>query len=241
MDYGPKSSGAFSEDVPKALKDYFRYSRAVAYKEKSGFPSDASWDAMLRGELGNGRPVYYSGAKWVYDEEESIWKLGGHAFVISGYQNNDYFYINWGWGGIDDGYYYLQDNTPLIEYSLYQAAVCPIIPSNVMPEPSIKSVNVPSAINKGDYIEVSVSSENLGATADEGYITISFPSMTASDDDQYVELYSKSSGTTYKEFAKGDYIWHKDGYQIPARFSMVEMAYPSWSNGDNPKIDNNSS
>ena len=29
---------------------------------------------------------------------------GGHEFVIDGYNGNELFHINWGWGGADDGY-----------------------------------------------------------------------------------------------------------------------------------------
>ena len=32
---------------------------------------------------------------------------GGHEFVIDGYNGNELFHINWGWGGADDGYFAL--------------------------------------------------------------------------------------------------------------------------------------
>lgn len=31
----------------------------------------------------------------------------GHAFVCDGYKEGDFFHINWGWGGMSDGYYRL--------------------------------------------------------------------------------------------------------------------------------------
>ena len=29
----------------------------------------------------------------------------GHAYLIGGYDRDDYFYINWGWGGSADGWF----------------------------------------------------------------------------------------------------------------------------------------
>lgn len=30
---------------------------------------------------------------------------GGHCFVADGYDTNNFFHINWGWGGVSDGYF----------------------------------------------------------------------------------------------------------------------------------------
>ena len=30
---------------------------------------------------------------------------GGHAFVLDGYDSDDLFHVNWGWGGLDNGYF----------------------------------------------------------------------------------------------------------------------------------------
>ena len=59
---------------------------------------------------------------------------GGHEFVIDGYNGNELFHINWGWGGADNGYFALSvlntnENYPIgarestAGYSMGQGAV----------------------------------------------------------------------------------------------------------------------
>lgn len=94
MNYGINSSGASSSDVPDALMTYFGYSSEMFLSYKNSY-TNAQWINMLKTELNNGRPVYYSGRS----------SSSGHAFVCDGYDESDYFHFNWGWGGSRDGYY----------------------------------------------------------------------------------------------------------------------------------------
>ena len=96
MTYGPNESGAYSSDVDDALKNYFNYDPNLQIVDKYNY-TDEEWKDLLKGELNAGRPVYYSGDA---DDGEA-----GHAFVCDGYDANDYFHFNWGWGGYCDGYY----------------------------------------------------------------------------------------------------------------------------------------
>ena len=122
MDYN-KSSSAYTSDVAIALKKYFGYGSTVAYKVRSNYDYD-EWTALIYQELSAGRPVLYKGQKLAG---------GGHAFVCDGYQSDDYFHINWGWGGSSDGYFKLSALHPSYEgiggssasggYSESQAAV----------------------------------------------------------------------------------------------------------------------
>jgi hypothetical protein len=70
-------------------------------------------------------PVYYSGF---------VDLNSGHAFICDGYgQNNDddYFHFNFGWGGLNDGYRYL-DNIYTVtgSYNKYQSMITDIKPEN---------------------------------------------------------------------------------------------------------------
>lgn len=80
MQYGQESSGAYSTDVPYALTTYFKYASSTQYREKSSYPP-STWEAMMKGELDNNRPIYYSG---------SSSQSGGHAFVLDGYQGSNF-------------------------------------------------------------------------------------------------------------------------------------------------------
>lgn len=99
MGYGADGSGAYSHDVPAALSTYFRYDTDSQYRHKNSY-SDSAWHVMLKTDLDAKRPIYYSG----YSES------GGHAFVCDGYNSDDYFHFNFGWGGSGNGYYVTQSN-----------------------------------------------------------------------------------------------------------------------------------
>lgn len=100
MGYG-QSSGAYTEKVPGALKDYFSYDANYQRIQKVMYPAD-SLNAIIAAELKANRPVIVSG----HNDE------GGHAFVCDGCDNKGYFHINWGWGGSNDGYYLLTALNP---------------------------------------------------------------------------------------------------------------------------------
>ena len=99
MGYGADGSGAYSHDVPAALSTYFRYNTDSQYRHKNSY-NDSAWHVMLKADLDAKRPIYYSG----YSES------GGHAFVCDGYNSDDYFHFNFGWGGSGNGYYVTQSN-----------------------------------------------------------------------------------------------------------------------------------
>lgn len=98
MDYfSSGGSGAYSFDVPSALKDHFGYSNDVIWEERSSYPL-TTWSGLVDEQLEDDCPVYYSG----YSNE------GGHAFVCDGKNDGDNTYhFNFGWGGYGNGYFAL--------------------------------------------------------------------------------------------------------------------------------------
>ena len=97
MNFSPDGSGSYSYLVPGSLNSYFQYNSAQ-YKEKQNYTL-ANWIALLKADLDQGYPIYYSG----YNPTQ-----GGHAFVCDGYQG-DNFHFNFGWSGSGNGYYSLSD------------------------------------------------------------------------------------------------------------------------------------
>ena len=96
MDYTAYSSGAISATVADALKDYFDYDAATTHLNRVNYKL-APWNEIIYDELSAGRPVFYHGQS----------SGGGHAFVVDGYDQDDYFHVNWGWGGSSNGYFLL--------------------------------------------------------------------------------------------------------------------------------------
>lgn len=123
MNYGPSSSGTYSNLVSNALISNFDYSADAEYIERG---SVSDWDAMLTTELDAKRPVFYSAA----DDNGG----GGHAFVCDGYQILSdvlYFHFNFGWSGNGDGYFRTTAiNTLSQKFNSSQGVVKGIHPNN---------------------------------------------------------------------------------------------------------------
>ena len=117
MDYGVDGSGAFPIDEAPALIRVFGYSQSTHYAEHVNY-SEAEWEDLLYNELAEQRPIVFNG----------FGSTGGHTFVVHGYRNGR-FYINWGWSGSEDGYFYLTGlNTSTGDYSSDQSATIGIQP-----------------------------------------------------------------------------------------------------------------
>lgn len=80
--------------VEYALKTYFNYDASVNGVIRENY-STSTWVDLLKAELDGGRPIEYAG----------FGSGGGHAFVCDGFDTNDFFHFNWGWGGYYDGYF----------------------------------------------------------------------------------------------------------------------------------------
>lgn len=100
MSYSSSASGAVSESVPAALKEYFDYDGAAHMVYRDEY-ANADWEKMIYDELAAKRPVYLSGTSI------SGTSVVGHAFVCDGYDGEGLFHINWGWGGMSDGFFRL--------------------------------------------------------------------------------------------------------------------------------------
>lgn len=104
MQYAASGSGAYSEDVPFALVNFFNYAPTAELKSKTNYPVMADWWALMRTDLDAGRPVYYAGSSTA---------SGGHAWVCDGYRLSDNkFHFNWGWSGSYNGYYAIGSLNP---------------------------------------------------------------------------------------------------------------------------------
>lgn len=114
LSYGSDATSGYTTGALAALLNHFDYSPGIHIVHKDYY-SDAAWQEMLYEELSAGRPIYYAGQSG----------NGGHAFVCCGMDQYGGYYINWGWGGYSDGYFYLHE---LGGYSYDQNAIIGIEP-----------------------------------------------------------------------------------------------------------------
>lgn len=158
MNYGPSGSGARSKDVETALRSYFGYCGAKYY-EKSKF-DETTWSNMLKAELDNSHPIYYSGSSG----------SAGHAFVCDGYDNNNLFHFNFGWSGAGDSFCSLYE---INGYNQQQAAVMNIFPFIIRPDAN-------------GIIYVSADGNGDGSSWDNATSRLEFASCLSSGNNQRV-------------------------------------------------------
>lgn len=127
MQYAEDGSGSYISDLVTAMQKYFGYSK-ISHQMSIEAGSAEEWNEKLRGEIDANRPVLYAAF-------DSIG--GGHAFVIDGYKD-DSFSVNWGWGGLCNGFYHIGALNPQNEegkpvasrYNVGQMAVFGMEPSD---------------------------------------------------------------------------------------------------------------
>lgn len=105
MSYSTSASGAQTQMVRNVLVERFGYDPSVLYLSRDCYTL-AEWEETLYNELAANRVVLYDGS--TINQE-------GHAFVCDGYKEEDgtaYFHINWGWGGVSDGYFLIDALDP---------------------------------------------------------------------------------------------------------------------------------
>lgn len=81
-----------------------------------------NWINILKDELDLNRPILYTG----------YGASGVHAWVIDGYDNSDFFHMNWGWGGTNDEYYDIDNFHPQgADFDNFEGALIEIRPANL--------------------------------------------------------------------------------------------------------------
>lgn len=76
----------FSIVTDTAYKTYFGYDASTLIGVMRQTQTDQQWIATLKGELDAGRVMQYAG----------IGSGGGHTWVCDGYDDNNFFHMNWG-------------------------------------------------------------------------------------------------------------------------------------------------
>jgi len=102
MDYANGGSGTYTQLTIPAFYTNFRYKASTlnAITRVSCNNTREFLDHILR-ELRQDRPVLFSASSTSGSGSDA----GGHAFVIDGYDSENFLHVNWGWNGRANGYY----------------------------------------------------------------------------------------------------------------------------------------
>ena len=100
--YSADGTVADTDDVTYPMGEFMGINKGAFFDVASAYTA-RQWKEKLKAELAR-HPVLYAGNNDV---------SAGHAFVLDGYARyngvEDMFYVNFGWGGLDNGYYLLPD------------------------------------------------------------------------------------------------------------------------------------
>ena len=133
-DYETESSGTYTHENLKGLIEHLGINPYMVYLEREGF-SSSEWMALIKKELAAGRPILYGGYN-AYG--------GGHSFVLDGYDAEGTVHVNWGWGGVSNGYFELLSLDPYSMgigggtgngFAFQQDMLCGLAPKNVLAVP----------------------------------------------------------------------------------------------------------
>ncbi|MCF8363278.1 MAG: thiol protease/hemagglutinin PrtT [Prolixibacteraceae bacterium] len=172
MDYSPSVSGAWVTEEKSvngtssetALKEYFGYDESSVKGVQRENLTDNEWISLIKNELLASRPVLFAG----------LGDGGGHAFVTDGFDGNDFLHINWGWGGLADGYYSTDALNPYDlgtgagggSYNWYQRVVVGIKPPAVSADNEMylySDISVPEIYQFAEF-RIDLRVYNLGSS-----------------------------------------------------------------------------
>lgn len=87
-------SGSNVAAAAKALREYFSYHTLTLYRD---YTPNSKFLTAIKEELDRNYPILMVGSL----------VPSGHAWVVDGYDENGYLHVNWGWGGLSNGYFAL--------------------------------------------------------------------------------------------------------------------------------------
>lgn len=98
-DFGLNSTSAYIGDVPITLVQYMKYDASIDINRLNYYTEPLAWVRRIEENIDNNGPVAYAG----YTDKS------GHAFIVDGYDEQDFLHVNWGWNGTDNGYFAVPD------------------------------------------------------------------------------------------------------------------------------------
>lgn len=128
MNYTADGSGANTDMAMQKLCSVFKYDERITHHYRGNFLDTLvnEYIAMLKNEIDNRRPVYYAGCTETYQS--------CHAYVLDGYDEDDNFSLNYGWGGSSNGFYAIDNfvSGPM-HFDYMGEALINIFPSQAIP------------------------------------------------------------------------------------------------------------
>lgn len=196
MNWGLDASGAMISKLVEPLRNAFGF--GYVHHIDSYYYTPQTWRQIIEDELRGGRPILYTG---------DVMALGGHAFVLDGLDEAGFVHVNWGYGGMYDGYFmldvlnfnvptydtqpddytqgYFANNEALLFHPQAQETAPPQPLERTGYEVQVLSVEPKMDIMVGKYTPIEVTLRN---TADVPLKTPFLLFTNSPDDEDYLEL-----------------------------------------------------
>lgn len=160
MDYTPGGSGAmviaadYSICAENSFKNYFGYNPTTLLGSHRSDYTDPNWHTLLQNDLNIGRPIQYAG----------FGNAGGHTWVCDGYDQNNFYHMNWGWGGNGNGYFNIDALNPMgMDFNWGQQAITGIVPmATVANDAGVLNINPSDMICDGSVASPIIRFRNYG-------------------------------------------------------------------------------
>jgi hypothetical protein len=208
--FSSEGSGTFA--VSQAFSAIQRF--GFNYAELITVDSPELWSRIIQ-NIQEAKPVLYAAVTPAWD--------AGHNMVLDGYNTDDYYHVNFGWGGSSDGWFLLPASLPY-NLSVLEGAVLDIVPPQhllVMPEEMI--FETAAELAQGlDFELLNISDQPLTIEAVEcptaanlsfsTTTTQSLPFVLAAGQSLYGHLCGAVQGRSYTNHELR--IKHSRGYQV---------------------------
>ena len=148
--YSPESSGTFG--VSQAFDAYKKFN---CDETELLTESDTDLYDRIIQNVKTGLPVHLA---IVNDAWNS-----GHNLIIDGYKTDNYYHLNFGWGGTHDGWYDLTDELPY-ELTVIEGAIVDILKSTDSADLTTTGSIQLTDINPGSNVNGSFTIQNIGNT-----------------------------------------------------------------------------
>jgi len=166
MSYSLSGSASDISKAAEAFVSHFGYDTDLQRYDRLYY-SDLEWNTLIKSELNIDRPIFFSASS---DE-------GGHAFVCDGYDSNNLFHINWGWGGSSNGYFELSalsSDNPGIQGATGGFCYNQSILANIHKVDAINKTSNQVAVYKNGLTASKSSISDISSTATANSFVLSF-------------------------------------------------------------------